>query len=334
MLLPNRNGSNDSYRYGFNGMEKDDEVKGSGNSYTTYFRQYDPRLGTWLTRDPESSSFAHLTPYNAFANNPILFIDGKGDKFVIPENLSKSEKILIQYALEILKAASPKVYKELEDHETIIKFAFEDIPDSAADKFSKGNTRLTWVYTGGLKAAAVKRTRPSGGTFKDLDFEATLDVVMKKTGDSKYEEMWNEYYDDPNKGIRDLIKIDESIAEKLLRIENNEVTIVFDEKLKNDLEELAKTSGHENGHTYYSLFNKPFAAFSKLLHPKEVAGHNTNKKNEETHPDGNTAFLIQKQIEVFKNLKPAEYKAILKKYKELLKEAKKEEKADAKKNKG
>ncbi len=28
----------DDYRYGFNGMEKDDEVGGSGNSYTTLFR--------------------------------------------------------------------------------------------------------------------------------------------------------------------------------------------------------------------------------------------------------------------------------------------------------
>ena len=86
-----------------------------------------------------------------------------------------------------------------------------------------------------------------------------------------------------------------SIAEKFLRIKNNEVTIVFDEKLKNNLEELAKTSGHENGHTYYSLFNKAFSAFSKKMHPNEVAGHNTNEKNKETHPDGNTAFLIQKQ---------------------------------------
>ena len=90
-----------------------------------------PRIGTWLTRDPESSSFAHLSPYKCFLQTTLYFlIDGKGDKFVIPENLSKSEKILVQYALEILKAASPKVYKELDDHETIIKFAFEDIPDS------------------------------------------------------------------------------------------------------------------------------------------------------------------------------------------------------------
>jgi|GEM_PF-2772454 len=42
------------YRFGFNGMEKDDEVNGSnGTSYTTPFRQLDPRLGgRWWSRDP------------------------------------------------------------------------------------------------------------------------------------------------------------------------------------------------------------------------------------------------------------------------------------------
>jgi len=44
--------SNLEYRYGFNGMEKDDEVKGKGNSYTTHFRMLDPRLGRWLSTDP------------------------------------------------------------------------------------------------------------------------------------------------------------------------------------------------------------------------------------------------------------------------------------------
>ena len=41
-----------TYRHGFNGMEKDDEVKGVGNSYNTTFRQYDPRLGRWMSLDP------------------------------------------------------------------------------------------------------------------------------------------------------------------------------------------------------------------------------------------------------------------------------------------
>ena len=52
MLMPNRHGQDDDYRYGFQGYEKDDEVRGvKGASYTTEFRQLDPRIGRWLTVD-------------------------------------------------------------------------------------------------------------------------------------------------------------------------------------------------------------------------------------------------------------------------------------------
>ena len=78
MLMPGRNGSTGDYRYGFNGMEKDDEVKGEGNSYTTEFRQYDPRVGRWLSRDPLFESFPWQSPYVAFDINPIYYVDPKG----------------------------------------------------------------------------------------------------------------------------------------------------------------------------------------------------------------------------------------------------------------
>ena len=76
--MPNRHGSSDSYRYGYNGMEKDDEIKGDGNSYDYGFRHYDPRLGRFLSVDPKSSSYAFLSPYSYAANNPILLIDSFG----------------------------------------------------------------------------------------------------------------------------------------------------------------------------------------------------------------------------------------------------------------
>lgn len=66
------------YRYGFNGMEKDDEAKGAGNSYTTFFRQYDSRLGRWSTLDPMTIS--DESRYSAFANSPVFFNDPNGDK--------------------------------------------------------------------------------------------------------------------------------------------------------------------------------------------------------------------------------------------------------------
>jgi RHS repeat-associated protein len=77
MTMPGRSFSSNAYRYGFNGMEKDDEVKGSGNSYTTYFRKYDPRLGRWLSPDPVHHTFE--SPYVAMHNNPISYNDPNGD---------------------------------------------------------------------------------------------------------------------------------------------------------------------------------------------------------------------------------------------------------------
>ncbi|MGK0285232.1 MAG: RHS repeat-associated protein, partial [Salibacteraceae bacterium] len=90
--MPNRNANTNEYRYGFNGMEKDDEVKGNGNSYTTMFRQYDPRLGRWLSLDPKMRKLPFHSPYIAFANNPVIFVDPNGDIFNIGKNDAQAKK--------------------------------------------------------------------------------------------------------------------------------------------------------------------------------------------------------------------------------------------------
>jgi len=78
MQMPGRSANTSEYRYGAGGMEKDDEIKGEGNSYTTFFRQYDPRIGRWLSVDPLAHEFPWSSPYVAFNNNPIVFIDPDG----------------------------------------------------------------------------------------------------------------------------------------------------------------------------------------------------------------------------------------------------------------
>jgi RHS repeat-associated protein len=77
MVMPGRNGSTSSYDYGFQGSEKDDEIKGECNSYTTHFRQYDPRLGRWLSIDPVVHPWE--SPYVFSYNNPISFNDPLGN---------------------------------------------------------------------------------------------------------------------------------------------------------------------------------------------------------------------------------------------------------------
>ena len=78
MLVPNRHASIDSYRYGFNGMEKDDEVKGEGNNYNYGFRLYDNRVGKFLSVDPLSQKFPYWSPYAFAGNTPIQAIDLDG----------------------------------------------------------------------------------------------------------------------------------------------------------------------------------------------------------------------------------------------------------------
>ncbi|MBS1538620.1 MAG: hypothetical protein JST20_12825 [Bacteroidetes bacterium] len=44
-----------SYRYGYNGMEKDNAVSPNGvtgANYSTDFREIDTRIGRWWSRDP------------------------------------------------------------------------------------------------------------------------------------------------------------------------------------------------------------------------------------------------------------------------------------------
>ena len=59
-------------------MEKNDDVKGEGNSYTTQFRQYDPRLGRWKSLDPLASKYPNTSPYTSMNNNPIFIVDKNG----------------------------------------------------------------------------------------------------------------------------------------------------------------------------------------------------------------------------------------------------------------
>ena len=71
MLVPNRHGSSDSYRYGFQGQEKDDELKGEGNSLNYTFRMHDPRVGRFFAPDPLFKRYPHNSPY-AFSENRVI----------------------------------------------------------------------------------------------------------------------------------------------------------------------------------------------------------------------------------------------------------------------
>jgi RHS repeat-associated protein len=78
VALPN---SGVPYKFGFNGQEMNNDVKGGlGNSYTAQYWEYDSRIGRRWNLDPKPT--VGFSPYRAFANNPILFSDPLGDTTV------------------------------------------------------------------------------------------------------------------------------------------------------------------------------------------------------------------------------------------------------------
>jgi RHS repeat-associated protein len=77
---PGRMYNSAEYRYGYNGKEKDDELKGNGNSYNYGARFYDPRVARFLSLDPQQKKFPGRTPYLYAGNNPALYVDVNGEE--------------------------------------------------------------------------------------------------------------------------------------------------------------------------------------------------------------------------------------------------------------
>jgi RHS repeat-associated protein len=151
MTMPGRKFSSaGGYRYGFNGQEKSDEIKGEGNSYTAEFWEYDPRVGRRWNVDPVTKEWE--SPYACFSNNPICNVDPDGDSDTtaingVPVNrLNDGLKIANDYVKTLLK--DKKVGKDLSDENknNLAKLTY-DYYKKHKDEMSFGDylTMGSWV---------------------------------------------------------------------------------------------------------------------------------------------------------------------------------------------
>ena len=77
--MPDRTYNSPTYRYGFNGKEKDEGGEfGNLTNYDYGFRIYNPGIGRFLSVDPLTSAYPMLTPYQFASNTPIQAIDVDG----------------------------------------------------------------------------------------------------------------------------------------------------------------------------------------------------------------------------------------------------------------
>jgi RHS repeat-associated protein len=120
MVMPQRSITSGSYRYGFNGKENDNEVKGTGNQQDYGMRIYDPRVGRFLSVDPIANEYPELTPYQYASNTPIQAIDLDGlESWSINDPHAKLKRD-VEAKLSMLQNPKPKPISFLSINQTRI----------------------------------------------------------------------------------------------------------------------------------------------------------------------------------------------------------------------
>jgi len=114
--MPGRNytlDGNPAYRYGFNGQEKDNDIKGEGNSLEFKYRIYDSRIGKFLSVDPLYKSYPWNSSYAFAENRPIDGIDLEGKEWdAVNKNGQTNVKVNINFSLdEKLKFSKDEIGK-------------------------------------------------------------------------------------------------------------------------------------------------------------------------------------------------------------------------------
>lgn len=163
------------YRYGFNGKENDNEVKGEGNQQDYGMRIYDPRLGKFLSVDPLAQSFPWNSPYSFAEGDVMRSID-----------LDGAEKQIVTIKL-------------FYDHNKVVVSTYKSV-ENGNNKFSLGNgTMYRFVISpeteisnrsGNAIMFAGKRADiyldfSIGGLFKDWINKFDAGIVVFGSGSGK-----------------------------------------------------------------------------------------------------------------------------------------------------
>ena len=187
-----RNFSTSSYRFGFNGKEKDDEVKSvSGGSLDFGARMYDARVGRWLSIDPLAAQYPFASPYHFALNTPIQAKDPDGKLVVFVNGYHNGFLGLLGLGFNTFSKldGNPQGYW----HGMDMKFR-ERIGDQNA-YYTDGGTKNAWSsyqnrYIQGLNEGVAMIQKIKSGDIK-IQFDEngkpteTIKIVMHSQGVAK-----------------------------------------------------------------------------------------------------------------------------------------------------
>jgi RHS repeat-associated protein len=166
MLVPNRHGDSNTYRYGFQGQEMDNEIKGEGNSLNYEFRMHDPRIGRFLSIDPLTKSYPHNSPYAFSQNRVIDGIELEGLEYLnYNEARVEFTSGRLQLKLENFNNNFQKIYKE-------------SFSKSGLDAKGAASNKVFGITEGAVNTDNLSGN--SDGTFTDSNYQLNTDVRYNK----------------------------------------------------------------------------------------------------------------------------------------------------------
>jgi hypothetical protein len=161
MMMPGRKyeQGNSSYRYGFNGQEKSDEISGAGNHYTAEFWEMDPRLCRRWNIDPVVKPFE--SGYACFGNNPIWFIDHNGADTTISGSITAQSEIMKKASDPDFVPPGVKLESTAKINATIVDGKFTSVKQEITPK------EFESPVLGGIKPAFTRVSNHSVNISKD-----------------------------------------------------------------------------------------------------------------------------------------------------------------------
>jgi RHS repeat-associated protein len=171
----------------FSGKEKDAE--------TGYARYYDSGLSIWLSVDPMSDKYPNMSPYNYYANNPVILVDPDGEEI---EGFSVDKNGQVQIDQNKASKDAIELYSAMSKTETGAQ-AFVDMVNSE----TKINVTITDEIIEGEDGKIHGKTTPKrdendqivetkNGLYKEVDMlisTADLTEPDRFTGASREEKL-------------------------------------------------------------------------------------------------------------------------------------------------
>ncbi|MCX6145786.1 MAG: hypothetical protein NTW25_00830 [Candidatus Kapabacteria bacterium] len=197
MLISDRSFNSGKSRYGYNGKENDNEVKGVGNSVDYGERMSDVRLGgRFFSTDAFQATSPWESPYANAGNNPILNIDDNGN-FKLSASLKKypTLKKAVTVGLKQFIKNNPNIFTLLKKYGHVETLSNDEAKKRfEMDLFSEGDNYTPIVEAG---VPFLDGWGSTNGNVITMSFEKLGQAMNNELSQKNYKDLLLHYNDIP-----------------------------------------------------------------------------------------------------------------------------------------